>query len=237
MNYILIFVIAWGVFRLIAKIVRLIYGQTDKKIYFSLNLAYLELIFYTGFFFYLIWKFTIQFREIPWAFSVPIILLVLLILWYVHRTALMGVLFRYHFNFKLGEGIKTIDLDGKLVGMYLLFVILETNQGDRVKISYDQILSNYIYKKQSAEYKNRNLVKLYVEADSFQKLQNRISEIKDYTLSLPYILTKHNPTITIVDEKEGIYELELVVHTINDRAAKILEAALEDKFNLPSVKQ
>ncbi|WP_137089003.1 hypothetical protein [Mangrovivirga cuniculi] len=216
---------------------RLIYGQTDKKIYFSLNLAYLELIFYTSFFFFLVWKFTIQFREIPWSFSVPIILLIVLILWYVHRIALMGVLFRYHFNFKLGEGIKTTHLDGKLVGMYLLFVIIETNQGDRVKISYDQILSNYIYKKQSAEYKNRNLVKLFVEADSFQTLQNRISEIKDYTLSLPYILTKHNPTITIVDEKEGIYELELVVHTINDRAAKILEAALEDKFNLPSVKQ
>ncbi|NMM49817.1 mechanosensitive ion channel domain-containing protein [Marinigracilibium pacificum] len=235
MNYIIVLIMAWGIFRLVSKFIRLVYGGSQKKIYLSLNLSYVELLFFTGYFLFLLWRFSSQFRDIPLLFSIPVLIIVVMVFWYVHRQALLGVLFRYHYNFKLGEGIKSNDLDGKLSGMYLLFVILETIQGDRIKIPYNQILNTHIYKKQSAEYKNRNLVKLYVEAGSFQDLQKKIANIKDYTLSLPYILTKHNPVITIADEKNGIYELDLVVHTINDRVAKILEAALEDKFNSKSV--
>ncbi len=160
----------------------------------------------------------------PVLVVVLVVVLVTLLSWFLVRDFIAGVLFKSQQVYKIGQMIKTAEYSGQITRMGNLHLSLQTEQGESARIPYS-VLSNRVILKQKQDFADTNSFTLIVP-QSFSK-EEWAKKLEADILSSPWVSTKANPVIKIINETSDTFTFSVSVVTLNPEHALHLETLLK----------
>lgn len=159
---------------------------------------------------------------------VLVIVLVILLSWFLVRDYIAGVLLKSQQIYKNGQNIKTAQYSGRITRMGNLHLSLQTESGESARIPYS-LLSNSVILKQKQDYADTNSFTLTVPQSLSKEAWTK--KLEADILFSPWVSTKANPVIKIIEETNNSFVFSISVVTLNPEHALHLETLLKKSLD------
>ncbi len=153
---------------------------------------------------------------------------IILISWFVARDLIAGLVFRMQNNLPRGASVQFGKTKGKLLQMRSTHIIIETNEGQIVKMPYSRVANEIISEYPVEGVREDSKLKLNIS----KKMSWSETEglLRKTLLNTPWRLMNADPIINLLSDEGQHYIIQVFVKTRNKEHANRIHALLLSKY-------